>query len=179
MANKTLQLEVFFFFEQRELKIDFKDMGRAAAYQELNREGRIFSDGSTNVYLPLSKGMNYVRDSSSGLLIGFASKTEADRWCHKSILGYMHSDTEVHIKRSWEENKLDQQLRFSKQRSATPNSKEKPPLSHTDSDRSTAYGPARAAMPSDGRRPPPPPPPLPPGPRRVAMGSRKPLGPPY
>ena len=115
MTNEPMQsLDVFFYFEQRELKIDFKHSNKAEAYQELNREGRIFSNQRTAVYLPLSQSMKYVRDSSSGLVIGFANRIDAVSWCDRSIIGYMHSDIEVHIRRRWEDSELDKRLHFSK-----------------------------------------------------------------
>jgi hypothetical protein len=95
--------KVFFFFEQREFIIDFANKDRAIAYQQLNREGRIFLNEPTKVYLPLEKGMKSVHQTSGGLAIGFASSTEAKIWAEKSIFGeQLNNSGEVYIKKNWE-----------------------------------------------------------------------------
>ncbi|KAJ5713533.1 uncharacterized protein N7483_010714 [Penicillium malachiteum] len=108
-------IDVVYYFEEKEIKIDFRHADRAAAYQALNREGRILSNQTNAVYLPISPGMSYIRDSRKGLIIGFTDNVKAEEWNKKSILGEAHSDKEVRIKRIWDSNELlDQQLQLSK-----------------------------------------------------------------
>ncbi|OOG00281.1 hypothetical protein ASPCADRAFT_202163 [Aspergillus carbonarius ITEM 5010] len=57
--------------------------------------------------------MTYLRDSSSGLVIGFATPDDADTWCRNSILGHLYAtapSTEVRIRRAWTDEELDEML---------------------------------------------------------------------
>ncbi|RAL12362.1 uncharacterized protein BO97DRAFT_56305 [Aspergillus homomorphus CBS 101889] len=106
-------LNVLYYFQKQELKLDFNSPDRAEAYQNLNREGRIYVAEPTAVYLPLALSMSYLRDSNNGLVIGFTTGAEASRWCQTAVLGRLHSPSaphEVRIRRAWTDEALDQQL---------------------------------------------------------------------
>lgn len=110
MSNPTTALNVFFYFQKQELKLSFNSPNQAAAYQNRNRESRIFANEPSAVYLPLSASMVYIRDSSKGLVLGFSTQEDADRWCQTSILGRKHGQYEVHIGRGWTGEQLNQAL---------------------------------------------------------------------
>ncbi|PWY75231.1 hypothetical protein BO94DRAFT_538555 [Aspergillus sclerotioniger CBS 115572] len=126
--------DVYFIFQKQELKLAFNSTTHANAYHSLNREGRIFTHEPTAVYLPLSPAMTYLRDSSSGLVIGFTSPEDADTWCRNSILGHIYAtepSTEVRIRRTWTDEELDEVLRAQH---------------HTNGFRNSVPLPLRAAM---------------------------------
>ncbi|EHA18668.1 hypothetical protein CBS147343_6534 [Aspergillus niger] len=105
--------DVYFIFQKQELKLVFNSATHANAYQASNREGRIFAAEPTAVYLPHSPTMTYLRDSSSGLVIGFATPEDAETWCRTSILGHLYSSEpspEVRIRRTWTDEELDEVL---------------------------------------------------------------------
>ncbi|PYI04668.1 hypothetical protein BO78DRAFT_287202, partial [Aspergillus sclerotiicarbonarius CBS 121057] len=102
--------DVYFIFQKQELKLVFNSLTHANAYHAMNREARIFAHEPTAVYLPLSPAMTYLRDSSSGLVIGFATPEDADTWCRTAILGHIYASepsTEVRIRRAWSDDELD------------------------------------------------------------------------
>ncbi|GAQ45103.1 hypothetical protein AtubIFM55763_006551 [Aspergillus tubingensis] len=107
--------DVYFVFQKQELKLVFNSATHANAYQASNREGRIFTAEPTAVYLPHSPAMTYLRDSSNGLVIGFATSEDAETWCRTSILGHIYSSEpspEVRIRRNWTDEELDEVLRI-------------------------------------------------------------------
>ncbi|OJJ67563.1 hypothetical protein ASPBRDRAFT_135071 [Aspergillus brasiliensis CBS 101740] len=107
--------DVYFIFQKQELKLVFNSTTHANAYQSSNREGRIFAAEPTAVYLPHSPAMTYLRDSSNGLVIGFATPEDAEAWCRTSILGHLYSSEpspEVRIRRTWTDEELDEVLRI-------------------------------------------------------------------
>ncbi|KAL4909732.1 hypothetical protein BDW74DRAFT_143612 [Aspergillus multicolor] len=111
-ASASSSIDVCYYFDKKELRLKFPYADQAIAYQALNHEGRILPDEPEHIYLPVAGGMQYIRDSSIGLVLGFASKAEAKEWCRRSILGHMHSSTEVHFQWLWEGNSLDEKLRI-------------------------------------------------------------------
>lgn len=109
-----LWLDVRFDLERKELMIGFTKSEQARAYQMKNPESRIFADESQrDVWLPMLPTMKYIRSSIDGLAIFFTSAEAAKKWCDRSILGHLRSQSkqEVYIQREWEEEKLDEQLR--------------------------------------------------------------------
>ncbi|KAE8371101.1 hypothetical protein BDV26DRAFT_276753 [Aspergillus bertholletiae] len=125
MSNSQSALNVFFYFQKHELKISFNSPNQAASYQNRNRESRIFAHEPNAVYLPLAPSMVYLRDSSKGLVIGFATSEDADLWCRTCILGHKHGPYEVHIDRGWTEEQLNQALQTQPQ-SYVPKSSSRP-----------------------------------------------------
>ncbi|KAE8316243.1 hypothetical protein BDV41DRAFT_528592 [Aspergillus transmontanensis] len=115
MSNSQPALDVFFYFQKQELKLSFNSPNQAASYQNRNRESRIFANEPNAVYLPLAPSMVYLRDSSKGLVIGFAKSEDADLWCRTSILGQKHGHYEVHIGRGWTDEQLNQALQIQHQ----------------------------------------------------------------
>ncbi|EIT76720.1 unnamed protein product [Aspergillus oryzae] len=115
MSNSQPALDVFFYFQKQELKLSFNSPNQAAFYQNRNRESRIFANEPNAVYLPLAPSMVYLRDSSKGLVIGFAKAEDADLWCRTSILGQKHGHYEVHIGRGWTDEQLNQALQVQHQ----------------------------------------------------------------
>ncbi|KAE8135694.1 hypothetical protein BDV38DRAFT_251222 [Aspergillus pseudotamarii] len=115
MSNSQPVLDVFFYFQKQELKLSFNSPNQAASYQNRNRESRIFANEPNAVYLPLAPSMVYLRDSSKGLVIGFAKSEDADLWCRTSILGQKHGHYEVHISRGWTDEQLNQALQIQHQ----------------------------------------------------------------
>ncbi|GAB1194710.1 hypothetical protein APSETT444_003956 [Aspergillus pseudonomiae] len=115
MSHPQPALDVFFYFQKQELKLSFNSPNQAASYQNRNRESRIFANEPSAVYLPLAPSMVYLRDSSKGLVIGFAKSEDADLWCRTSILGQKHGHYEVHIGRGWTDEQLNQALQIQHQ----------------------------------------------------------------
>ncbi|OGM39532.1 hypothetical protein ABOM_011910 [Aspergillus bombycis] len=115
MSHSQPALDVFFYFQKQELKLSFNSPNQAASYQNRNRESRIFANEPSAVYLPLAPSMVYLRDSSKGLVIGFAKSEDADLWCRASILGQKHGHYEVHIGRGWTDEQLNQALQIQHQ----------------------------------------------------------------
>ena len=110
-----MSLELRFELERKELVISFNTERLARAYQTKNPESRIFFDGSRrDVWLPMLPSMKYIRASSVGFAICFASPELAKRWCERSIIGIQPPagpGTEVLIYRQWGEDKLERLLR--------------------------------------------------------------------
>jgi hypothetical protein len=110
-----MSLDLRFELERKELVISFDTERQARAYQRKNPESRIFFDGSRrDVWLPMLPSMKYIRASSVGFAICFASPELAKRWCGRSIIGIQPDTgpgTEVLIYRQWGEDKLERLLR--------------------------------------------------------------------
>lgn len=110
-----MSLELRFDLERKELVISFPTPKQAQAYQSKNTESRIyFDDSRRDVWLPMLPSMKYIRASSIGLAICFKSAELARSWCKRSIIGAQHVnvlETEVLIRRKWEDVELDRLLR--------------------------------------------------------------------
>ncbi|PYH42156.1 uncharacterized protein BP01DRAFT_142279 [Aspergillus saccharolyticus JOP 1030-1] len=148
-------LNVLYYFQKQELKLDFNVADRAQAYQNLNREGRIYATEPTAVYLPLPPSMAYLRDSHNGMVIGFTTGTDATRWCQTAVLARLHSPTaphEVRIRRAWTEEALDQQLQVHQFPLFMPDQDEAPPSPGSSPDAQPAYSP-EASQPVKGSQP--------------------------
>ncbi|PYI32184.1 hypothetical protein BP00DRAFT_445824 [Aspergillus indologenus CBS 114.80] len=134
-------LNVLYYFQKQELKLDFNSPDRAQAYQNLNREGRIYATEPTAVYLPLTPSMAYLRDSHNGLVIGFTTGAEANRWCQTAVLGRLHCPStphEVRIRRAWTDEALNQQLQMQQFPLFMPAQGEAPPSPPTSAHSTTS-----------------------------------------
>ena len=93
-----MSLDLRFELERKELVISFDTERQARAYQRKNPESRIFFDGSRrDVWLPMLPSMKYIRASSVGFAICFASPELAKRWCGRSIIGIQPSNSLLHL----------------------------------------------------------------------------------
>ncbi|RDW90038.1 uncharacterized protein DSM5745_01813 [Aspergillus mulundensis] len=155
-SSSSSTIDVCYYFDRKELRLEFPYAEQATAYQALNHEGRILPDEPENVYLPIGSGMQYIRDSSIGLVLGFANNPDAKEWCRRSVLGHIHSSTEVHFQCLWEGNSLDEKLRIS----PSPESELEPDgyMSDPTEKQQAKAGGLKYAIPSSG-------------PRRVAQSS--------
>ena len=110
--QKSVQLEVRFELQRKELMIDFESAERAAAYQMKNREGRILHNGNYHrrrVWLPMWSSMRYIRGCPEGFSIAFESEEDARAWDKQLMIGKIYKK-EVMILRDWDKATLDDKL---------------------------------------------------------------------
>ncbi|PYH88241.1 hypothetical protein BO71DRAFT_339272, partial [Aspergillus ellipticus CBS 707.79] len=108
-------LTVTYILPTAELKLLFPTPTHATAYQHLNHEARILTSTPSAVFLPVTPQMTHLRDSPTGLIIGFVSPTDAHAWARHSVLGNIfppEPSNEVRLRRDWSDREMDDILRM-------------------------------------------------------------------
>ncbi|KAF2111550.1 hypothetical protein BDV96DRAFT_185468 [Lophiotrema nucula] len=114
-STESILIDVYFMVPTSELKLSFDSPETAAAYQQTNKEARIFKRDPKSVVLPKPEGLEYLREARSGLVVGFTKARSAKEWSDQIAIGAVYPDgdppsKEVRIKRQWNPQKLDEKL---------------------------------------------------------------------
>jgi len=112
MPKSERILQVRFYYDSKELMIQFPDEERASQYVKKNSQSYLkHKKPRTNVFLSLPPKITYIRTSKEldSIVFAFVHEDEAQDWCEELVLGRQEG-RDVRVDLRWETDELDAKL---------------------------------------------------------------------